>query len=217
MKNYRILLTLAAWLLCVCSYAQTREIYTNPNFNSLAQGHKVVAILPFEASIGLRPNQMKNITPEQHREMEVNQGLAVQSALQTYFLKEKGKDGFTVSFQDANKTNALLLKNDINAENIKSFTPDELAKLLEVDGIITGFFSTDKPMSDGASLALGLAVGFYGSTNSGKTSINIYDGPTGELLWKYEKTLSRSLGSDTNSIINAIMRKASRQFPYSKM
>jgi hypothetical protein len=69
-------------------------------------------------------------------------------------------------------------------------------------------------MSDGASLAMGVLVGFYGATNSGKCNININDGKTGDLLWKYEKTLSRSLGSDTNTIINAMMRKASRKLPY---
>lgn len=217
MKSNKFLLSLLALLLGLNSFAQTREIYTNPNFKALAQNHKVLAILPFQASIGLRPNQMKNITPEMHREMEVNQGLDVQSALQTYFLKEKNKDGFTVTFQDASKTNVLLAKNNVTGENIKSFTPEELARLLEVDGIVTGTFDTDKPMSDGAAVALSLVVGFSGSTNSGKTVINIYDGTSGELLWKYDKTLSRGLGSDINTMVTTIMRKASKKFPYSKV
>ena len=215
MKTTKLFLFLTALLLSMAGYAQTREIYVNPNFKSLAQNHKTLAILPFQAKIGLRPNQMKNITPEKLREMEISQGMDVQSALHTYFLKEKGKDGFTVSFQDASRTNALLLKNNITEENIRTFTPEELARLLQVDGVVTGTFETDKPMSDGASLALGLVVGVYGSTNSGKTVINIYDGTSGELLWKYDKELSRSYGSDTNSVILAIMRKASKKFPYS--
>ncbi|MFC6996525.1 hypothetical protein [Rufibacter roseus] len=217
MKNRGAFLLLVALFISVSGFAQTREIYTNPSFNTLAKEHKTLAILPFDASIGLRPNQMKNMSPERLKEMEKNEGLAVQSALQTYFLKVSSKDDYFVNFQDANTTNAILLKNNVTAETIKSFTPAELAKLLGVDGVIMGTFSTDKPMSDGAALALGLAVGFYGATNSGKTGINIYDGATGELLWKYEKTLSRGLGSDTNSIINTIMRKASKKFPYRRL
>jgi hypothetical protein len=217
MKAKHLLAAVALLFLSVSGMAQNREIYTNPAFATLAKEHKTLAILPFQATIGLRPNQMKAMTPERMKEMEKNEGLAVQSALQTYFLKEQGKDDFTVSFQDANTTNALLLKNNITAENIKTFTPAELSKVLGVDGVIMGTFTTDKPMSDGASLALGLAVGFYGATNSGKTSINIYDGTTGDLLWKYEKSLARGLGSDTGTIITTIMRKASRQFPYSKL
>ncbi len=211
------MLVLLALFLSLGASAQTKEIYTNPAFENLAKSHKTIAILPFEARVGLRPNQMKTMTPERIKEMEQNEGLAVQSALQTYFLKVSSKDDYTVSFQDAATTNAMLLKNNITAENIKSFTPAELAKVLGVDGVITGTFTTDKPMSDGASLALGLAVGFYGATNSGKTAINIYDGASGELLWKYEKSLSRGLGSDTNTIITTIMRKASKKFPYSKI
>ncbi|WP_205501250.1 hypothetical protein [Rufibacter psychrotolerans] len=217
MKRTSIVFALFALFLSVGAFAQTREIYTNPAFATLAKQHKTIAILPFDATIGLRPNQAKNLTPERIKEMEKNEGLAVQSALQTYFLKVSSKDDYTVSFQDAATTNALLLKNNINSENIKGFTPAELAKVLGVDGIITGTFSTDKPMSDGASLALGLVVGFYGATNSGKTAINIYDGTSGELLWKYEKSLSRGLGSDTNTIITTIMRKASKKFPYAKL
>ncbi|GGK89307.1 hypothetical protein ACD591_18475 [Rufibacter glacialis] len=217
MKAFSLLLVFLILGLSGAVSAQTKEIYTNPAFETLAKQHKVVAILPFDARIGLRPNQMKSMTPERIKEMEKNEGLAVQSALQTYFLKVSSKDDYTVSFQDAATTNALLLKNNINEENIKTFTPVELAKVLGVDGIISGTFSTDKPMSDGASLALGLAVGFYGATNSGKTAISIHDGASGELLWKYEKSLSRSLGSDTNTIVTTIMRKASKKFPYSKI
>jgi len=195
-------------------FSQTKEIYTNPNFASLSKDHKILAIIPFKASVMLRPKQIEKMGQDQFNKLQSDEGKSVQSALQTYFLNKREDKGFAVTFQDVAKTNAILLKNNISNENIDSFTSEELAKMLEVDGVISGSLSTDKPMSDGASVALGLVVGFYGATNSGKCTININDGKTGELLWKYEKTLARSLGSDINTIINAMMRKASRQFPY---
>ena len=91
---------------------------------------------------------------------------------------------------------------------------EEISGYLGVDGIISGSLYTDKPMSEGASVALGIMFGVYGPTNSGKCTINVHEGDRGELLWKYEKTLSRSLGSDINTVINTMMRKASRKFPY---
>ena len=212
MKIRTLLLLLA--VTTVFSYAQTREIYVNPEFNQLAKDHKKIAILPFKTIVKLRPKQMERMSPEDLAQMQKDEGLAVQSALQTYFLKRKQQHHFNVSFQDLNTTNAHLAKNNITPEDLDKYTPGELAKLLEVDAIITGILSTDKPMSEGASVALGLVVGFYGPTNSGKCTININDGATGDLLWKYEKTLSRSLGSDTNTVINTMMRKASRQLPY---
>jgi hypothetical protein len=201
----------------ITSYSQTKEIYTNPNFASIAKNHKTLAILPFKAIINLRPKQMQSMGEEAYNQMLIDEGKAVQSALYTYFLKEKGKDGFTVSFQDIHKTNTILTRNFIDEVNITSYSMEELKELLGVDGIISGVLKTDKPMSDGASVAMGLLIGYYGTTNSGKCTINIHDGQSSELLWKYEKTLSRSLGSDTNTIINAMMRKASRKFPYSKI
>jgi len=211
--KFRTLLLLF-FITTTFGYAQTREIYVNPQFETLAKDHKKIAILPFKVIMKLRPKQMEQMSPEQLAQLQKDEGLAVQSALQTYFLKRKEQHEFEVSFQDLATTNALLKKHNLDAENLEKYTPAELAEMLEVDAVITGILSTDKPMSEGASVALGVLVGFYGPTNSGKCTININDGATGELLWKYEKTLSRSLGSDTNTVINTIMRKASRQLPY---
>lgn len=205
------------FLLIAISYfslAQTREIYVNPEFAEQARDHKTIAILPFDAIVKLRPKQMEKLSEEQYAQLLRDEGIAVQSALHSYFLKRKAQHGMQVSFQDLRTTNAQLAKHNVNIDEIEKYTAAELAKMLEVDAVITGMLSTDKPMSDGASVAMGVLVGIYGPTNSGKCTININDGTTGDLLWKYEKTLSRSLGSDTNTIINTIMRKASRKLPY---
>jgi hypothetical protein len=53
-----------------------------------------------------------------------------------------------------------------------------------------------------------------GPNNSGIFTINVYEGKKNELLWRYEKKLSRGLGSDINSVIDDLMRKASKKFPY---
>ena len=205
---------LLPFVLSVSAHGQTREIYVNENFRTLAQDHKVVAILPFKTIIKLRPKQMEKMTPEQFTQLQKDEGLAVQSAVHSYLLKRKEQHNLTIRFLDISTTNALLSKNQITQENIDTFMPKELSEMLQVDAVISGVLSTDKPMSDGASVALGLLVGFYGATNSGKCTININDAQSGELMWKYEKTLSRSLGSDTNTVINTMMRKASRQLPY---
>lgn len=197
--------------------AQTREIYTNPKFKELASDHKVLAVLPFRATLSLRPNEVaKQGGAEGVHQLELREGLNVQSALQSYFLKQKADKDMVVDVQDIAKTNALLAKNSITAENMATMTMEELAHVLGVDGIVSGTFESTQPFSNGAAIAMTMMVGFSGSTNTGKLSINIHDGKTSDLLWKYDKTLSRGLGSDTGSIITVIMRKASRQFPYSK-
>ncbi|MGF7218231.1 hypothetical protein GGR92_004408 [Spirosoma lacussanchae] len=213
--------SLSVLVLCLLSgslaYSQTREIYTNANFRTLAKEHKVLAILPFKTTLSLRPKEVeKNGGPAGVAALEKREGLGVQSAVHSYFLKRKESRDLVVDVQDPARTNALLERNAITYENMAGFTPEELAKILNVDGIISGTFESNQPMSNGAAVALALTVGFGGATNTGKTTISINDGKTGELLWKYDKTLSRGLGSDTNSIITTIMRKASRQLPYDK-
>lgn len=195
--------------------AQTREIYTHPQFSTLSKEHKELAIIPFKVTIQYK-KLPKDVTVEQMHQQELQDGKSVQSALHTYFLKNSSSDGVTVRFQDPNKTNALLAKAGIDEKNIHMQTTEDLARILGTDAIISGQFITDKPMSEGAAVAMYLLVGFAGPTNSGKTSISINDAKTSELLWKYDKTLSRSFGSDSNTIINTIMRKAGRQFPYAK-
>ncbi len=199
------------------SLAQTREIYTNANFKTLAKDHKVLAILPFKTTLQLRPKEVeKNGGPAGVAALEKREGLSVQSAVHSYLLKRKESNDVVIDVQDPNRTNVLLERNAVTYETMSGFTPEELSKFLGVDGIISGTFESSQPMSNGAAIALSLAVGFGGSTNTGKLSMSINDGKTGELLWKYDKTLSRGLGSDTGSIITTIMRKASRQFPYDK-
>jgi hypothetical protein len=198
-------------------WSQSKAIYTNPDFDKLARHHKKLAILPFDVVMDLRPREREKITEAQLYEMEIMEGEAVQDALHSYFLKKKGKKAFKVNFQDPHMTNLELTRAGINLNTVRDHTPAELAGLLGVDGIIWGDLHTTKPMSEEASAALGVLFGVWGPTHGGSISIQISDGRTEELLWKYDKTLSRSLGSDINTIIDAMMRKASRKFPYNEL
>ena len=216
MKHLSLTVLLALFTTLLAS-AQTREIYTSPKFKLLTKDHKTLAVLPFRTTLQLRPAEVKkNGGIEGVRVLEEREGLGVQSALQSYLLKQKGDNDIIVDVQDVAKTNALLAKNGMTSEKTLTMTMEELAQMLGVDGVISGTFESSQPMSGGAAVAMLMVGGFSGPTNTGKLVININDGRSGELLWKYDKSLARGFGSDTNSIITTIMRKASRQFPYSK-
>jgi len=215
MKSFLSLTALLFLMTFSLSFGQ-KEIYTHPQFEKYAANHKTLAIVPFKVTMKLRPKEMEKMSAEQFDDMKKNEGLAVQSALETYYLKrlEQGRVSADREVQAITKTNALLLNAGVTWENADKYTVDDLAKILGVDAIVHGDMTTTKPMSDGASVALGIAVGFYGATNSGDVSINISDGKTGTLLWKYDQKLSSSLGSDTQTIINSLMKKASKKWPY---
>lgn len=50
----------------------------------------------------------------------------------------------------------FVFQNQIDIYNLGEFSKDELARLLEVDEVISGHVITSKPMSTGAALAVGI-------------------------------------------------------------
>jgi hypothetical protein len=222
--------TLVALSFVFVLNGQSKEIYTHPEFDSLALDHTQLAILPFKVMLRLRVKEAKKLEPEDLERLEKIEGEAVQTALQTYFLKQKGLDSFKVSFQDINKTNSLLAQAGWTDDSLRLKTKRQICRLLQVDGIISGTAMTYRLLSDEVTIALNV-LGYSaaaitnflggniswdgtGPTNTGNCTINIHEAKGGKLLWRYEKELSRGLGSNTNTIINAMMRKASKEFPY---
>lgn len=196
-------------------FSQT-NLYENPRFDEIAKNHKIIGIIPFKASVTLRPKQMKDITPEQLSKMEKAEGEGIQSAMYSWFLKREKRGDLSVKLQDISTTNALLKKSGITIENYEEYTPKELATIMGVDAIIMGTFETTKPMSEGASVALAVLVGFYGSTNKAVINLFIYNAEDGEVLVNYHKAISGSIGSSTEDLVNILMRKASRRVSYTK-
>lgn len=197
-------------------YGQT-SLYENPKFDDIAKTHKIIAVVPFKTQVKLRPKQMKDMTNEQLYKIERSEGEGMQTAMYSWFLKRKKRgDLKNLEVQDPNVTTALLLKKDIDYDNLIEYTPMELANILGVDAVISGTFETNKPMSEGASVALGLLVGFWGSTNSATVNMSVHNGEDGVLLWNYNKKVSGSVGSSTEDLVNILMRKASRRLSYTK-
>lgn len=190
------------------------KIYQSSSFDLALARHKVVAILPAGVTTRLRPNEAKKITPEQLEEMNEKTGFAIQDRMYSWFLRRSDKHRYTVSFQDITRTNALLKDAGISYRDIATRDRAELAKLLGVDAVLQDHTSMDKPMSDGAALAVGVLFGVWGSTNQVNTTINIHDGKSGDLLWKYDYVASGTVGSSADNLVNALMRNASRKFPY---
>lgn len=212
-KNYFLIIL---FLSCTISNAQT-HLYENPNFDEIAEGHKMIAIVPFKTQVNLRPKQMKEMSETQLKTLEKSEGEGIQTAMYSWFLKRKKRGDMTsTEVQDPKVTTALLKRNKIDYNNLVEYTPHELAEILDVDAVITGEFETNKPMSEGASIALGLLVGFWGRTNTAIVNMSVHDAKDGVLLWNYNKKVNGSLGSSTEDLINTLMRKASRRLSYTK-
>jgi hypothetical protein len=201
-----------ATMLC---YAQgfegSKQVFESPQLKTQVTQHKTVAILPYEVSITYK-KQPKNLNPEVDREQERTMSKSIQSSMYTYLLR-KSKN-YRVSFQDVDKTNILLKKAGM-LDKMDEFTKDEVAKALGVDAVIGGRFETEQTKSQGAAIATAVIFGgFGGKTGTGSLTLTLNNGADGELLWRFFKTMDEGIMSSTDDLVERMMRKVSRNFPY---
>lgn len=191
------------------------QIYKSQNLSAALQKHKTVAIIPAEVIMKLRPNDSKKTSVEQLIEMQKTTGYDIQDKMYGWFLRRSDRFNYTVTFQDIVKTNSKLKEAGIAYTDLQSYDRAKLCEVLGVDAVMQDRLTTEKPMSDGAAVAVGLLVGYWGSTNKAATTINIHDGKSGDLLWKYDYSASGSVGSSTTRLVDALMKNATKKFPYS--
>ena len=200
-------------LFSTYSISQTK-LYVHPDGDNYAKNTQTIALLPLNVQVKLRPKQLKDFTSEQIEEMEKNESLDIQKGMHSWFLTRKKRGEFSKSIQTPQRTNALLKKAGIDIHTTSDYLPSELGKILGVDCVVTGSFETSKPMSDAASIAIGALFGVFGSTSSAVCNIDFYDTRDDELVVNYLKKIKGSLGSDSQDLINILMRKVTRRIPY---
>lgn len=189
-----------------------KNIYENMKFDELTEDHETLAIIPFIAYLELK----KTVDHDELKVLAKKEGYAVQNALETYFARRKKRKKFNVDFQNIHNTNAILAQNGIDYNNIDTYTTQDLCKILDVDGIISGNLNLNILLSEGVPTDFSFMDYFSGDANYGRIGLKISDGKTGKLLWKYENVITKKTGKNTNELIDKMMKTASRKFPYDK-
>lgn len=191
-----------------------KTVYENKSFEELASDHKELAIIPFHVLLNLKNEEQ--LTESNLKALAEREGYAVQNAVESYFLKRKKRKKFSVNIQDIKNTNALLKKHNITISNIDEFTTQELCSILKVDGLVSGNLTLKALISQGVSTSFDFISFVTGSSDYGRIALKISDGDSGKLLWKYEQEITRKSGKNTHEIIESIMKKLVRKFPYDK-
>ena len=106
------------------------NFYEDPRFPAIANAHEVIAVLPFDATVTLRPRQMKDMTSDQLERMEKAEGDGIQAAMYSWFLKRKKRGSLNIDVQSPNVTNAKLIKNGVTPETLAAYEPGELCAFL---------------------------------------------------------------------------------------
>ena len=214
MKNsFKTVLLLSFLLLSIPGNSQDKQIFESPKIQEFISTHKKVAILPFNATIGYR-KLPKDYNAEANKEEEMKLGYDMQSGMYTFLLRKISD--YSVEVQDIERTNILLKKNNL-IDKLAETAPEELAKVLEVDAVIKCSYAYQKTKSEGGAIALTLLVGFgTGSVATGTLTMQINDGKEGELVWRFYKQMAEDVMSSPASMMERMMRKVGRNFPYQK-
>lgn len=195
------------------SFSQTK-LYVHPDGENYAANTKSIALLPLKVQVKLRPKQLKDFTQEQIVEMQQAEALDIQKGMHSWFLTRKKRGSLSINVQTPARTNALLKKAGVDIHSYDELLPSELGKILGVDCVVMGTFETSKPMSAAASIALGALFGAFGSTQAAVANFDFYDTRDDELVVNYLKKIKGGLGSDSQDLINVLMRKVTRRIPY---
>ena len=148
------------------------------------------------------------------KEMENKEGFNIQKSMYSWFLNKKKKGRLLVNIQSPKKTNILLKEAGIDPSKANEQLASKICEILGVEGIVSGSFETNKPMSGAAAVGLAL-IGIGGATQNATINLDIIH-KDDELVVNYLKNIKGGLGSSTDDLINILMRKTARRIPYTK-
>jgi len=211
MKKFLILSILMGFV--IFGYSQSaKQIFESPDLKSMLNTAKTVAILPFKVSISYK-RMPKNVTLDQIKNNEKAESGQMQEGMYTYLLR-KSKD-YSVSFQEVERTNALLKKAGV-FESFDEVLADSLCKILGVDAVIKSSWSYQKTGSEGAAIATAVLFGVATNTGSGQLVMQINRATDGGMMWRMAKEMNEGAFSSANILMERMMRKVGRVFPFEK-
>lgn len=206
-----VLVLLAAPVLA--QFESAKQVFEAPRMKEEIAKHKTVAILPYKAIISYK-RLPKNYNAEANAKEEEDLAYNMQTGMYTYLLR-KAKD-FSVSFQDVERTNALLKQKGWWGR-LDEITQDSIAQALGVDAVVKCVYKYEKTGSEAGALVKTAMLGAgTGKVASGMLTMQIYNGNDGELLWRFYKEMNEDVLSSANQVMERMMRKVGRNFPYEK-
>lgn len=212
-KTLILLMLLCSSLLTMAQYENAKQVFESPKLKEVVKNHKLVAILPFQVTLSYK-KQPKNFDLDANKQKEKTMAASIQSSMYTFLLRKA--QNYSVEFQDVEKTNILLKKKGL-IDSLDVFTKDEIAKALGVDAVISGKYESEQSRSEAGAIVTTVLFGGLGSkTGSGALTMAINDGSNGDLIWRFFKSMNDGVFSSSDELIDRMMRKVSRNFPYTK-
>jgi len=137
----------------------------------------------------------------------------MQQGMYTYLLRKA--DNYSVTFQEPQRTDILLKQAGVY-DKLDEITPDSLCKILKVDAVIQASYAYARTGSEAGAIVMTAMFGFGGNVGSGSLTMQIYNGPDGALVWRFYKEMNEGAFTSANALMERMMRKVARNFPYER-
>lgn len=144
----------------------------------------------------------------------MNIGANFQQGIYTYLLRKT--EEYSVTFHDVDRTNTLLKQKGLY-DRLSEVPQDSICKALGVDAVVKRSFAYEKIGSEGGAIVKSILFGSsFAKTGSGSLTMQVYNGKDGDLLWRLYKEMNEDITSFANEIMERMMRKVARNFPYAR-
>ncbi len=214
MKKY-IFLLLPTLFLTACQIQKPSSVADM----EVLQMHKKVAILPFDVDFSDQYLQVvynrKRNREQSYEEFAWEQkrlaGLDLQADMYKALAKKIEKGKLSLPIMDFLQTNKLLAENNVPMNMIFTMNKQELARILQVDAVISGtsLIEVDRPNLNRMMLAT--PFGFGGVT----TDVIITDRQSGKIAWKSQFSLRPSQMMDTPAFLaTSTVTTIAKRIPY---
>ncbi len=164
-----------------------------------------------------KSNKKNKLSDAEIVRMEEEYQQAFQNSMYSWFLKMKNKGRMTQEVQDMHKTNLILKRNSIEqADDLSNYSFDEIAKMLDVDGVFAGNVITTRSFSQGGAVAVAMLTGISVKTGDADVFVKLYDKEEGKLIWSFDRNVASSYANTPENVVDYLMKRVSKRFPYKR-
>ncbi len=191
--------------------------YVSPQFESVMNKNPTVAVLPYQ--IVFQGNPPKGMTSEEMQKIDTRE----QTAFQKSFFRWMGSRwrDEPVRLQSTTVTNARLKSAGIELDEVSDYSPDELAKKIDVDLVFACVVVKHRYRSDLASFGLdaanvllrGEGVRLNSQTNDVNISANLVRASDGATLWSHTREGEVQWDNPVQQVMDQVHRRLMRQLP----
>jgi hypothetical protein len=193
------------------------KAYVSPHFETVLNKNPTVAVLPYQIVFQGKPP--KGMTSEDMQRMDTRE----QTAFQKSFFRWMGSRwrDQPVRLQSTTVTNARLKGAGIDLDQISDYSPDELARKIDVDLVFSCVLVKHRYRSDWASFGLdaanvllqGEGVWLNSQTNDVNISANLVRAEDGATLWSHTREGEVHWDYPVQEVMDQVHRRLMRQLP----